>query len=62
VETGCPSENATNAKKAGACSVSTETEHALRHDPEKWIPVFGKDHAQTRSWSAMTIRRKVIPL
>jgi hypothetical protein len=19
----------------------------LRHDPEKWIPVFGKDHAQT---------------
>jgi hypothetical protein len=19
----------------------------LEHDPEKWIPVFGKDHAQT---------------
>ena len=21
----------------------------LKHDPEKWEPVFGKDHAQTRS-------------
>ena len=21
----------------------------LKHDPEKWLPVFGKDHAQTRS-------------
>jgi hypothetical protein len=34
----------------------------LEHDPEKWTPVFGKDHAQTISWSGMTIRRKVIPL
>src|SRR5215510_6214953 len=22
---------------------------ALEHDPEKWKPVFGKDHAQTKS-------------
>jgi hypothetical protein len=22
---------------------------ALEHDPEKWGPVFGKDHAQTRN-------------
>jgi hypothetical protein len=21
---------------------------SLEHDPEKWEPVFGKDHAQTR--------------
>jgi hypothetical protein len=21
----------------------------LEHDPEKWQPVFGKDHAQTKS-------------
>jgi hypothetical protein len=21
----------------------------LEHDPEKWEPVFGKDHAQTKS-------------
>jgi hypothetical protein len=21
----------------------------LEHDPEKWNPVFGKDHAQTKS-------------
>jgi hypothetical protein len=20
----------------------------LKHDPEKWLPVFGKDHAQTK--------------
>jgi len=43
---------------------------ALKHDPEKacpaldagWEPVFGKDHAQTKSWSGMMIRRKIIPL
>jgi hypothetical protein len=34
----------------------------LAHDPEKWIPVFGKDHAQTKNWSGTTIRRKVILL
>jgi hypothetical protein len=34
----------------------------LEHDPEKWIPVFRKDHAQTKSQSGMPIRRKVIPL
>jgi hypothetical protein len=22
---------------------------SLEHDPEKWVPVFGKDHAQTKS-------------
>jgi hypothetical protein len=22
---------------------------ALEHDPEKWVPVFRKDHAQTKS-------------
>jgi hypothetical protein len=22
---------------------------AIEHDPEKWEPVFGKDHAQTKS-------------
>ena len=30
--------------------------------PEKWVPVFGKDHARPISWSGMTIRRNVIPL
>ena len=24
-------------------------ERRLEHDPEKWEPVFGKDHAQTRN-------------
>jgi hypothetical protein len=24
-------------------------------DPEKWLPVFRKDHAQTKGWSGMTI-------
>jgi hypothetical protein len=32
------------------------------HDPEKWIPVFRKDHAQTKRWSRMTTRRNVIML
>jgi hypothetical protein len=36
--------------------------YELEHDPEKWAPVFRKDHAQTKGWSAMTIRRKVITL
>jgi hypothetical protein len=31
-------------------------------DPEKWAPVFGKDHAQTKSWSGMMTRLKIIPL
>jgi hypothetical protein len=39
-----------------------EKNDELEHDPEKWEPVFGKDHAPTISWSGMTIRRKVIPL
>jgi hypothetical protein len=34
----------------------------LERDPEKWAPIFGKDHAQTISRSGMTTRRKVIPL
>jgi diaminohydroxyphosphoribosylaminopyrimidine deaminase/5-amino-6-(5-phosphoribosylamino)uracil reductase len=32
----------------------------IEHDPEKWVPVFGTDHAQTWSLSEMTIRRNVI--
>jgi hypothetical protein len=34
----------------------------LEHDPEKWAPVFGKDHAPIIRWSGMPIRRKVILL
>jgi hypothetical protein len=32
------------------------------HDPEKWKPVFGKDHAQTRIQSVMAIQLEVITL
>jgi hypothetical protein len=32
------------------------------HDPEKWVPVFGKDHAPPKGKSGMTIRRAVTPL
>src|SRR5580693_5251860 len=35
---------------------------ALEHDPEKWNPVFRKDHAQTKSWSGMPIEPQLIPL
>jgi hypothetical protein len=45
----------------GAIRCDTRRPHD-KHDPEKWVPVFGKDHAQIKSESGMTIRRKVIPL
>jgi len=39
----------------GACWVvgrnlisEIEAERSREHDPEKWEPVFGKDHAQAR--------------
>jgi hypothetical protein len=36
---------------------------SLEHDPEKWTPVFGKDHASAKkAKSGMTVRRKVVPL
>jgi len=28
---------------------------ALAHDPEKWIPVFGKDHAQKQKPQAVQL-------
>jgi hypothetical protein len=34
----------------------------LKHDPEKWEPVLGKNRAQTRSWSGMMTRLKIVPL
>ncbi|RTL93416.1 MAG: hypothetical protein EKK31_32240 [Hyphomicrobiales bacterium] len=33
---------------------------ALERDPERWEPVFGKDHAPTKSSIRMTIQRSVI--
>jgi hypothetical protein len=35
---------------------------ALEHDPEKWIPVFGKDHAPPGTQSVMTSEAEVITL
>jgi hypothetical protein len=32
------------------------------HDPEKWMPVLGKDHARPKVWSVMTTQRVVITL
>jgi hypothetical protein len=34
--------------------------HVTVRDPEKWAPVFGKDHARTKSWSGMMTRPKII--
>jgi hypothetical protein len=48
--------------KALKHDIAGPAHRVLKHDPEKWIPVFGKDHAQTTSESGMTIRRKVITL
>jgi hypothetical protein len=33
----------------------------LEHDPEKWIPVFRKDHAQTREWSRNALASQAQP-
>jgi hypothetical protein len=33
---------------------------ALEHDPEKWIPVFRKDHASPKIQSAMPIQPQMI--
>ena len=40
----------------------TEKFGSVGHGPEKWVPVFGKDHAPTISWSGMAIRRRTITL
>ncbi|QUS38489.1 hypothetical protein RPMA_06320 [Tardiphaga alba] len=41
---------------------STSLENALEHDPEKWIPVFGKDHALTnKDMSFPVTRQKLKP-
>jgi hypothetical protein len=32
----------------------------LEHDPEKWEPVFGQDHAQTKSWTMIAIQSDLI--
>jgi hypothetical protein len=26
------------------------------HDPEKWLPVFRKDHAQTKRWGMIVMQ------
>jgi hypothetical protein len=35
-------------RRGGAIGRDSEI-FVLKHDPEKWTPVFGKDHAQTTS-------------
>jgi hypothetical protein len=30
--------------------------HHIEHEPEKWSPLFRKDHAPSNIWSAMTIQ------
>src|SRR5262245_41564498 len=45
----------------GAVRGARRPPRSLAHDPEKCAAAFGKDHARTRSWSGMTMQRKVIP-
>jgi hypothetical protein len=40
---------AEDEKKLEPGSDSIQTDKALVHDPEKWEPVFGQDHAQAKS-------------
>ena len=40
-----------SADRLGNPSVTRpRSQGRLEHDPEKWVPVFRKDHAQTRRW------------
>jgi hypothetical protein len=48
VDTGSREENAPK-QEVEPRSDSIGTEKAQEHDPEKWEPVFRKDHAQTKS-------------
>src|SRR6202011_6375397 len=32
-------------RKSARCLIRSMAGRALEHDPEKWTPVFGKDHA-----------------
>jgi hypothetical protein len=34
-------------KNGPDCEVARTTPMPREHDPEKWVPVFGKDHAPT---------------
>ena len=43
------------AQPAAPSAASSLAAASLEHDPEKWNPVFRKDHAQTKSWSGMPI-------
>jgi hypothetical protein len=36
------------AAKNQILALARELAEACEHDPEKWEPVFGKDHAQTK--------------
>jgi hypothetical protein len=49
---------------AGPCDQadSVRSKQVPEHDPEKCEAVFRKDHAQTKSESAMTIRPNLIAL
>jgi hypothetical protein len=46
-------ENVTGpGRRPGRCRFASRParakQAALKHDPEKWLTVFGKDHAQTK--------------
>ena len=50
-------ENATTQRNSearlGADRVTMSGTRLPVRDPEKWAPVFGEDHAQTKSWGGM---------
>jgi len=66
VGTGFRKRSRTNKKlvipKSGHRFSEKITHKQEASDPEKWAPVFGKDHAQIKSWSGKTTRLKIIPL
>jgi hypothetical protein len=50
--TGPPAHQVAELIESEAAHVTASIRSSsIEHDPEKWKPVFRKDHAQTKSWS-----------
>jgi hypothetical protein len=50
--------NRNDHRNNGRGLVEIAFEPPLKHDPEKWIPVFGKDHAQRQAKAKYRINLK----
>ena len=57
-----PGHEVKTVAEAGWAGVKNGELLRLKHDPEKWTPVFRKDHAQTKCQSRVLIKSERIRL